>query len=75
MEGKRMPDQKPARPVEAATAAPGEKRSVSRPLASAAASGDPAVQKLLADRNTAAMNGDSDGQAQATAALAELGFE
>jgi hypothetical protein len=67
---------KPARPVEAATAAPGEKRSAARPpLASAAGSGDPAVQKLLADRNTAAMNGDSDGQAQATAALAELGFE
>lgn len=66
----------PKRPVEAASAAPGEKRAAVRPqLARASESGDPAVQKLLADRNTFAQNGDSDGAARVTAALAELGVE
>jgi len=41
-------------PVEAASAAPGEKRSVSRPRASE--SGDPAVHKALADLQTARQN-------------------
>jgi hypothetical protein len=65
------------RPVEAASAAPGEKRSVSRPpqLEKASESGDPAVHTLLADRWTAQQNGDADGEAQADAGLAELGFE
>jgi hypothetical protein len=64
------------KPTEAATSNPGEKRAASRPqLAKASESGDPAVQKLLADRNTAEMNGDSAGQAQVNAALADLGFE
>ncbi|HXJ27465.1 MAG TPA: hypothetical protein VNH17_17255 [Streptosporangiaceae bacterium] len=92
-----MPEQKkPAssKPVEEATAAPGERRSVSPPprkLAKASESGDPAIQKLLADRNTAEMNaataaGDS-AQSEAVAKahqqhiadrnkdLADLGFE
>ncbi len=63
------------KPVEAATAAPGEKRAASRPLAKASESGDPAVQKLLGDRQTAYMNGDAGAEAQVDAALAELGFE
>src|SRR5690348_8627779 len=42
--------------VEAASAAPGEKRSASRPAARAAESGDPAVHKALADLQTAQMN-------------------
>jgi hypothetical protein len=62
------------RPVEAATAAPGEKRSVSRPLARASESGDPAVQKLIADMYTAEQNGDDDQAEAARKALAELGF-
>ncbi|MBO0813552.1 MAG: hypothetical protein J2P30_00125 [Actinobacteria bacterium] len=50
-----MAEQK--KPVEVATAAPGEKRSVTRPpLARAAESGDPAVQKALADLQTAQQN-------------------
>lgn len=46
-----------SRPVEAASAAPGEKRAAARPpLAKASESGDPAVQKVLADKQTAQMN-------------------
>lgn len=80
------------KPVEAASAAPGEKRSASRPrLARASESGDPAVQKLLADRWTAQQNaamhhggagsatqqkaGHEAQVAEADAALAELGYE
>jgi hypothetical protein len=77
-----MTDKKPehpappaARPVEAASAAPGERRAAVRPLARGSESGDPAVQSLLAGRQTAWMNGDEDAAAKATAALAELGFE
>ena len=46
------------RPVEAASAAPGEKRSTARPggLAKASEAGDPAVHKALADLQTARMN-------------------
>lgn len=46
------------KPVEAASAAPGEKRSASRPrqLARASESGDPQVHQLLAERQTAQMN-------------------
>jgi hypothetical protein len=63
------------KPVEAASAAPGEKRSVPRPLAKASGAGDPSVHWLLGERNTAEMNGDADRAAWATAQLAELGFE
>jgi len=63
------------KPVEAATAAPGEKRAVSRPLAKASESGDPAVQKLLGDRQTAYRPGAAGGGAQVDAARGELGFE
>ena len=68
-----MTDRK--KPVEAATAAPGEKRAASRPaLASAAASGDPAVHQLIADLYTAEQNGDEDAAQAARDALAKLGF-
>ena len=69
--------------VEAASAAPGEKRSVGRPrkevappkLLKASDSGDPAVHYLLAVRQQAAMN-DIDATVEwATAELAKLGFE
>lgn len=87
-------------PVEAATAAPGEKRSAGRPrkepgpvprYAKASESGDPAIQKLLADRWTAeqaAAQAASDAEtaeavrgyhedhvAARTQALNDLGFE
>ena len=64
------------KPVEAASAAPGEQRAVVRPrLAKASEAGDGYVQKLLGDRWTAEQNGDTDGAAQVNAALAELGYE
>lgn len=49
-----MPEQKSTKPVESATAAPGERRAVVRPRA--AESGDPAVHKALADLQTARQN-------------------
>jgi len=73
-----MADQKPAasRPVEAASAAPGEKRAAVRPqLAKAAEATDGYVQWLLAERNTADQNGDADRAGWATAELGKLGFE
>ena len=83
---------KPAdRPVESASAAPGEKRSAARPLARASESGDPEVHRLLAERQAAQMNlaahkaaadesgaaleGHEEKVAAADRALAELGFE
>lgn len=64
------------KPVEAASAAPGEKRSASRPpLEKASGATDGHVQWLLAERNTAEQNGDRDRAAWATAQLAGLGFE
>lgn len=50
-----------SKPVEAATAGPGEKRSASRPpaaapLARASESGDPEVHKALGDLHTAQQN-------------------
>ena len=68
-----MPDSK--KPVEAATAAPGEKRSASRPLAKASESGDPAVHQLMAAIYTAEQNGDEDAAKAARDELAKLGFE
>jgi hypothetical protein len=77
--------------VEAATAAPGEKRSASRSrklpgpapdaldapgeLAKAAESGNPEVQYLLAVRQAANQNDDQDAAEWASAELAKLGFE
>ena len=62
-----MADTKPAAP--AAPAAPKGK------LTPAAESGDPAVHKLLADIQTAQLNGDSDGEKNLRKQLAELGYE
>jgi hypothetical protein len=85
-----MAEAKPAakKPVEAATAAPGETRAVSRPsLAKASEAGDPVVHKLIGDLETARRNldaaqreGIADPEAEASAeqvraALAELGYE
>lgn len=63
----------PDRPVESASAAPGEKRSASRaPLLKASESGDPAVHKALADLQAAQMNQQSHQDAAEQAAdLAE----
>lgn len=79
------------KPVEAASAAPGEKRAASPPAAAplgrASESGDPEVQKALGDLNAAQQNlaTASAGQAAVPAAqaavrdaqarLAELGYE
>lgn len=74
------------KPVEAATADPGESRAVSppaatAPLAKASESGDGEVQKLLGDRETARRNleaarlqgvADPDAEASAAAVTARL---
>jgi hypothetical protein len=88
-----MTDQKnpQGKPVEAASAAPGEQRSTSRPLARASESGDPAVHKALADLQAAQMNqathadlaessaeaakGHEETVKKAKDALADLGYE
>ncbi len=71
-----MAEQQQKKPVEAATAAPGERRSAVRPpLAKAAEATDGTVQWLLGERYTAYQNGDKDREAWATAQLAELGYE
>ena len=74
------------RPVEAASAAPGERRAASRPLAKASESGDPVVHQHLGNLETARRNldaarqeGVSDPEAeesakQARAALKDLGY-
>jgi hypothetical protein len=46
-----------------------------RTLKSAAASGDPAVHQLLAERQTAQSNGDDDAVLDVDRRLADLGFE
>ena len=62
----------------AATGLAGAKKTAppaARPdLADAAASSDPAVHQLLAERQTAALNGDVTAADAATAQLAELGY-
>lgn len=88
--GYRMAEQKnPAKPVEAATAGPGEQRATVRPphLAKASESGDGAVHKLLGDLETARLNlaaaehegvRDPDAEQSAARSRAELrrmGFE
>lgn len=44
------------------------------PHTSAAASGDPAVHQLLAERQTAVSNGDDEKAAEIDKALADLGY-
>lgn len=86
-----MPDQKStSKPVEAASAAPGEKRAASppsRPLARASESGNPDVHQALGNLYTAEQNlaaakreGVADPEAEqsakdARAQLRDLGFE
>jgi hypothetical protein len=79
----------PKKPVEAASAAPGEQRAVSRPpLARASESGNPEVHKVLGDLQTAQQNlafireshAAADPAAEAAerdarSRLADLGFE
>lgn len=45
------------------------------PLARASESGDPAVHQLLAQRQTAHMNEDTDGLKRINRELADLGYE
>lgn len=63
--------------VEAMTETKAEDAKPVRPsaAASAAESSDPAVHKLLADRQTAEMNGDVDGVKAVDDQLAELGYK
>jgi hypothetical protein len=50
-------------------------KATARPaLAPAAESSDPAVHQLLAERDIAARNNDTDAAEAATARLAELGY-
>ena len=62
-----MPENKPSAPA----AAPSSSKSKSP----AAESGDPAVHKLLADIQTARLNGDDDELKDLTKQLADLGYE
>ena len=64
-----MAEDKPAR----AQAKQPEPEPPAAPLAPAGASTDPAVQNLIAERETAERNGDADGVAALTARLAGLG--
>lgn len=60
----------------AATAAPKPERPAEPVvLADAGASGDPAVHQLLAERQTAVLNGDDDRAHALDAELAALGFK
>lgn len=61
--------QKTATSSTAASAAPTGSK------APAAESGDPAVHKLLADIQTAQLNGDSDAEKNLRKELADLGYE
>jgi hypothetical protein len=49
--------------------------TTSAPRGRASESGDPAVHKLLADRQTAVLNGNSDAVKAVDDQLADLGFE
>jgi hypothetical protein len=51
------------------------KAAAAKPLQSAAASGDPAVHQLLAERQTAQMNEDADAVRDVDKRLADLGFK
>ena len=62
-----MPDPKTAPELKPAPAPEPE-------LVDGAASTDPAVHQLLAERNTAALNGDTDAADAATRRLAMLGY-
>lgn len=48
--------------------------AVARELRPAAASSDPAVHKVLADRQTAVLNRDADATEAADKRLADLGY-
>ena len=66
----------PDRPVESASAAPGEKRSASRaPLMKASESGDPAVHQALAELNAAQMNAQTHKDAAEASAEAAKGHD
>lgn len=52
-----------------------EPKTVKAPLASAAASTDPAVHHALAELQTAKVNGDADAEKAAAAKLTGLGYE
>lgn len=65
-----MADTRPAQPAKS----PAPKVTAPPALAPAAASGDPAVQHLLAAREVHDRNGDAGGVSAADAALAALGF-
>lgn len=82
-----MPEKNPSRPVESATAAPGEKRAASPRLSRASESGNGEVQQLLGVLDTARLNlaaadkesvTDQEAEASRDAAVArlrELGYE
>ena len=64
------------KPVEAATAAPGEKRAAPRPaLLKASESGNADVHRILADLQAAQLNSDRAAEQAARRQLNELGFE
>jgi hypothetical protein len=52
-----------------------KEESAPPPLADGGAATDPAVHQLLAERQTAVMNGDETLIASLTARLAELGYK
>jgi hypothetical protein len=54
---------------------PADTKTATRTLKSAAASGDPAVHQLLAERQTAQSNGDDNAVLDVDRRLADLGFE
>lgn len=61
--------------AEAKTPQPKPEPARRAPLAPASTSGDPAVHKLLADLQSARLNGDGEAMTAVTASLAELGYE
>lgn len=67
-----MPEQQKA-PVQVQPQPQARKAEPSSPLFPAASSGDPAVQNLIAERETAERNGDTDAAVALTRRLADLG--
>ena len=61
----------PRKKTAPAATAPAERRVLAR----AAHSGDPAVHQLMAEIQTAQLNGDADAAASLAAQLADLGYE
>jgi hypothetical protein len=64
----------PAPPSRPASEAPREQPRATRNLAPASESADAAVHQLLAERQTASMNGDEAGMRAVDEALAKLGY-